>query len=47
LLNPAQAHPADRQQAMSLLDESLAISIELDMGQLMQRILSLRDILKA
>jgi hypothetical protein len=32
---------------MSLLDESLAISTELDMGPLMEQVLSRRDILKA
>ena len=36
----------DREKAMSLLDESLAISIELGM-RLMERVLSRRDILKA
>jgi len=43
----AQAHPDDREQAMSLLDESLAISSELGMRPLMERVLSRRDILKA
>ena len=43
----AQAHPAAREQAMCLLDEFLAISTELGMRPLMQRVLSLRDILKA
>ena len=37
----------DREKAMSLLDESLAISIELGMRPLMERVLSRRDILKA
>ena len=32
---------------MSLLDESLAISTELDIRPLMERVLSRRDILKA
>ena len=35
------------QQAMSLLDESLAISSELGMRPLMERVLSRRDFLKA
>ncbi len=39
--------PGDRQKAMSLLDESLAISSELGMRPLMERVLSRRDILKA
>ncbi len=37
----------DRSKAMSLLDESLAISSELGMRPLMERVLSRRDILKA
>ena len=37
----------DRSKAMSLLDESLAISSELGMGPLMERALSPRDILVA
>ena len=37
----------DRERAMSLLDESLAISSELGMRPLMERVLSRRDILKA
>ncbi len=37
----------DREQAMSLLDESLAISTELGMRPLMERVLSRRAILKA
>ena len=37
--------PGDREQAMSLLDESLAISTELGMRPLMERVLSRRDIL--
>ena len=32
---------------MSLLDESLSISTELDLRPLMERVLSRRDILKA
>ena len=39
--------PGDREMAMSLLDESLAISSELGMRPLMERVLSRRDILKA
>ena len=39
--------PGDRMKAMSLLDESLAISSELGMRPLMERVLSRRDILKA
>ena len=39
--------PGDREKAMSLLDESLAISTELGMRPLMERVLSRRDILKA
>ena len=39
--------PGDRGEAMSLLDESLAISSELGMRPLMERVLSRRDILKA
>ena len=37
----------DRAKAMSLLDESLAISSELGMRPLMERMLSQREILKA
>ena len=37
----------DREKAMSLLDESLAISSELDMRPLMERVLSRREILRA
>ena len=37
----------DREKAMSLLDESLAISSELGMRPLMERVLSRREILKA
>ncbi len=37
----------DREKAMSLLDESLAISSELGMRPLMDRVLSRRDILRA
>ncbi len=39
--------PGDRQKAMSLLDESLAISSDLGMRPLMERVLSRREILKA
>ena len=39
--------PGDREKAMSLLDKSLAISSELGMRPLMERVLSRRDILKA
>ena len=37
----------DRERAVSLLDESLAISTELGMRPLMERVLSRREILKA
>ena len=36
----------DREKAMSLLDESLAISTELGMRPLMKRVLSRREILR-
>ena len=39
--------PGDREQAMTLLDESLSISTELGMRPLMERVLSRRSILKA
>ena len=39
--------PGSLEQAMSLLDESLAISSELGMRPLMERVLSRQDILKA
>ena len=39
--------PGDREKAMSLLDESLAISSELGMRPLMERVLSRREILRA
>ncbi len=42
-----QAEPGDREKAMSLLDESLAISTELGMRPLMERVLSRREILGA
>lgn len=42
-----RGEPGDREKAMSLLDESLAISTELGMRPLMERVLSRRDILKA
>ena len=41
------AGPGDREKGMSLLDEALAISRELGMRPLMERVLSRRDILKA
>ncbi|MFQ6029889.1 MAG: hypothetical protein ACE5Q6_20630, partial [Dehalococcoidia bacterium] len=40
-------NPGDRERAMSLLDESLALSTDLGMRPLMERVLSRRDILKA
>ena len=39
--------PGDRERAMTLLEESLAISSELGMRPLMERVLSRREILKA
>ncbi len=39
--------PGDRQKAMSLLNESLAISTELGMRPLMERVQSRREILRA
>ncbi len=39
--------PGDREKAVSRLDESLAISSELGMRPLMERVLSRREILKA
>jgi len=39
--------PGDREKAMSLSDESLAISSELGMRPLMERVLSRREILEA
>ncbi len=39
--------PGDRGKAMSFLDESLAISSELGLRPLMERVLSRRDILRA
>ena len=39
--------PSDREKATTMLDESLAISSELGMRPLMERVLSRRDILKA
>ncbi len=39
--------PGDREKATSLLDESLAISSELGMRPLMERVLSRREILGA
>ena len=40
-------NPGDRGKATALLDESLAISSELGMRPLMERVLSRREILKA
>ncbi len=40
-------NPDDREKAMSLLDESLAISSELGMRSLMERVLSRWEILRA
>ena len=42
-----RAGSADYEKAMSLLDEALAISSELGMRPLMERVLSRREILKA
>ena len=42
-----RANLGDRERVMSLLDESLAISIELGMRPLMERVLSRREILRA
>ncbi|MCH8745856.1 MAG: hypothetical protein IIB31_09460 [Chloroflexi bacterium] len=42
-----RGNPGDREKAMTLLDESLAISSELGMRPLMERVLSRREILKA
>ena len=42
-----RSESGDREKATSLLDESLAISSELGMRPLMERVLSRRDILKA
>jgi len=39
--------PGDQEKARTLLDESLAISSELSMRPLMERVLSRREILKA
>ena len=39
--------PGDREKAMTLLEESLAISSELGMRPLMERVLSRREILRA
>ena len=39
--------PGDKEKAVALLDESLAISIELGMRPLMERVLSRREILRA
>ena len=43
----SSARADDREKAMSLLDESLAISTDLGMRPLMERVLSRREILKA
>ncbi len=40
-------NPDDREEAISLLDESLAISSEVGMRPLMERVLSRREILGA
>ncbi len=40
-------YPGDRERATSLLDESLAISSELGMRPLMERVLSRRELLRA
>ncbi len=42
-----RSESGDREKAMSLLDESLAISSELGMRPLMERVLSRREILRA
>ncbi len=42
-----RAESGDREKATALLDESLAISSELGMRPLMERVLSRREILKA
>ncbi len=42
-----RAELGDREKAMSMLDESLAITSELGMRPLMERVLSRREILKA
>ena len=39
--------PGDREKAMSLLDESLAISSELGMRPLMERVISRQETFKA
>ncbi|MFB3119745.1 MAG: hypothetical protein ACE1Y2_04380, partial [Stenotrophomonas maltophilia] len=38
-----RGHPGDREKAISLLDESLAISTELGMRPLMERVISRQD----
>ena len=43
----ADIETSDRENSMSLLEESLAISTELGMRPLMERVLSRRDTLKA
>ncbi len=42
-----RSEPGDREKAMSRLDESLAISSELGMRPLMERVLSRREMLRA
>ena len=42
-----RSEPGNREKAMSLLDESLAISSELGMRPLMERVLSRQEILRA
>ncbi len=42
-----RSNDGDRAKAMTLLDESLAISSELGMRPLMERVLSRREILRA
>ncbi len=44
---PQRGAPGDREKAMSLLEESLAISSDLGMRPLMERVLSRREILQA
>ena len=40
-------NPGDKEKAVALLDESLAISSDLGMRPLMERVLSRREILRA
>ena len=44
---PPRNDEGDRDKAMTMLDESLAISTDLGMRPLMERVLSRREILKA